>query len=69
MIMELFILTLDILGTIFIAYAALRVHHRVLAEHKVDEKVFKSMKREQNIGISGVIFIILGFLLEVVFII
>lgn len=64
--MELFISTLDIFGTICIAYAALRVHHRVLSEHKVDEKVFKSMKIEQKIGIMGVIFIVVGYVLEII---
>ncbi len=66
--MELLIAILDVTGSTFIAYAALRVHHRVLAEHQIDEKVFKSMKREQRIGIAGVVLIMLSFLLEVPFI-
>jgi len=63
--MEPFIAILDLFGTIFIAYAALRVHHRVLSEHRVDEKVFKSMKREQKIGIAGVVLIVSSFILEI----
>ena len=62
----LLIATLDIIGSIFIAYAALRVHHRVLAEHRVDEKVFRSMKREQRLGIAGVALILLGYIVELV---
>ncbi len=65
--MELLVATLDIVGSVFIAYAALRVHHRVLAEHQVDEKVFKSMKREQKIGITGVLFIVVGYIIELAF--
>ena len=66
---RLLIATLDILGTIFIAYAALRVHHRVLAEHKVDEKVFRSMKIEQKLGILGVIMIVIGYFVELMWLI
>ena len=67
--MEILIATLDIIGTVFIAYAALRVHHRVLSEHKVDEKVFRSMKVEQKIGILGVFLILAGYVMELVVII
>ncbi len=62
--MELLVSTLDIIGSVFIAYAALRVHHRVLAEHQVDDKVFKSMKREQKIGITGAVLIVAGYIVE-----
>jgi len=54
--------TLEVIGTVFIAYAALRVHHRVLNERKVDQRVLKTMKKEQFIGWTGVIFIILGYI-------
>jgi len=53
------------LGTLFIAYAALRVHHRVLEEHKMDKKVFLSMKREQVIGVVGVALVVVGTCIEV----
>jgi len=62
--MELLASTLDFAGTIFIAYAALRVHHRVLAEHQMDDKVFRSMKREQKIGILGVVLLVGSYLIE-----
>ena len=45
--------TLSMVGTVFIAYAALRVHHRVLGEHKIDEKVLKTMRIEQIVGWAG----------------
>ncbi len=64
--MELLVATLDIIGSVFIAYAALRVHHRVLAEHQIDERVFRSMKREQKIGIIGVTFIVAGYIIKLV---
>lgn len=57
--------TLDVIGKIMIAYAAIRVHYRFWKEHKVDELIFKEMKREQIIGILGIIFIIFGYLLQI----
>lgn len=60
-------LSFEFVGTVLVAYAALRVHHRFLKEHQVDEKVFKMMKREQRLGILGVIFIFVGYVLQVFF--
>lgn len=37
----------------------------VLSEYRVGEKVFKSTKREQKIGIVGVVLIISSFILEI----
>jgi len=64
--MEILTATLDVIGVLLIAYAALRVHHRVLAEHQIDNKVFKSMKIEQALGILGAVFIIAGYVLELI---
>lgn len=61
---SLLALALDTFGTLLIAFAALRVHHRVLNEHKVDNHVFRSMKREQFAGVLGICFVICGSLLE-----
>jgi len=38
-----------------IAYTALAVHRRVWKEHKIDKTVFHIMRREQFIGILGII--------------
>jgi len=57
--------SLEVIGTIFIAFAALRVHHRVLYEHKIDDKVFREMKREWRVGIFGMFLVISGYLINV----
>ncbi len=62
--MESLALTFEFVGTVLIAYAALRVHFRFLSEHRVDEKVFNSMKREMRFGILGVVFVIAGYVLQ-----
>jgi hypothetical protein len=57
--------TLTFLGKVLIAFTAIMVHHRVVNEHRIDKKVFKTMKREQKVGILGVLFLTAGYLLEV----
>jgi hypothetical protein len=51
----------DVAGKLMIAYTAISVHYRFWKEHKIDEAVFKEMKKERNIGILGIVFILLGF--------
>ncbi len=57
--------TLDVLGTVLIGWAALRVHHRVLHEHKIDKGVFRVMRFEQGLGALGIFLIIVGYLWNV----
>lgn len=62
--MEILGSTLRTIGEVFVAFAALRVHHRVLNEHKIDSVAAKMMKREQVVGIIGITLIIGGHLIE-----
>lgn len=62
--MELLGYTLDVVGKIMVAFTAIMVHHRFRKEHKVDERVFRSMRREQLAGLLGIALIILGFFLQ-----
>jgi len=61
--------TLDLIGSLLIAYTAIMVHYRFRKEHKVDMKVFREMRREQMIGIFGVIFLLIGYFIKIVFVI
>ncbi len=63
--MELLGHTLEVIGVAIIAYTALSVHRRVRKEHQVDEAVFKKMKKEQTVGMFGIVLIILGYLLQI----
>ena len=56
--------TLDLIGKLLIGFTAIRVNHRVLHEHKIDEAVFKSMKKEQRFGILGIVFLVAGFIIQ-----
>ncbi len=59
--MELITATLDAVGTISIAFAALGVHRRVLSERKIDKHVLKIMKVEQFLGVIGILCIVLSY--------
>ena len=59
--------TLDVVGKIMVDFTAIMVHHRFYKEHRIDEKVFRAMRREQLLGIIGIFLIILGFLLQAPF--
>ena len=58
-------LTLDVLGAVLIAFTALSVHHKFLTERKVDEKVLRTMKFEQRLGVLGVILLVVGYLVRI----
>lgn len=55
---------LDVIGKVMVAYTAIAVHRHFFKEHKIDETVFNAMKREQVIGVVGIILIVIGFFLQ-----
>ncbi|MCR4283703.1 MAG: hypothetical protein NUV64_00080 [Parcubacteria group bacterium] len=56
--------TLDVLGKLMVGFTAIAVHHRFLKEHKVDGRVLRTMKKEQLVGVLGMIFMIIGYLIR-----
>jgi len=65
--MEFLGFTLDVIGKLMVAFTAVMVHHRFRKEHRIDERVFATMRREQVIGLLGIALIIIGYLLQVPF--
>lgn len=63
--MENLITTLDAAGTLFIAWAALSVHHKVLSDHKISNDVSRKMRAEQKLGILGVTLILVSYVLNI----
>ncbi|XKT74205.1 MAG: hypothetical protein ACJKTH_02535 [Patescibacteria group bacterium UBA2163] len=59
--------TFEVIGTVLIALAALRVHHRVLHDHRISDSVSKVMRFEQKLGILGILLVLLGYALSIVF--
>jgi len=62
--MELFGHTLDLIGKILVSYTAIAVHYRYRKEHKMDDNVFRMMKREQVIGVVGIALLIVAYIIE-----
>lgn len=63
--MEILGITLDVIGTILIAIMALKVHHNVIKERRIDSEVFEEMKLEQFLGIAGIVLLIVGYILQI----
>ena len=53
------------IGEIVVAYTVIKVHERIMKEHKIDDKVLKTMRKEQRLAILGVIMIASGWLLYI----
>ena len=53
------------LGEIMIGYTVIKVHGRVAKEQKIDTSVISEMSNEKKIAIIGIVFIVLGFILQV----
>lgn len=56
---------LELIGAILIALVVWGVHSRIIKEHKIDEIVLKSMRREKAFVYAGIVFLILSFVLEI----
>lgn len=57
--------TFDLIGSLLIAYTVIMVHYRFWKEHKVDGNVFREMRREQIIGMVGVVFMLAGYFVKI----
>ena len=60
-------LTIGTLGKVTLGIAVLRVHMGILHEHKIDNVVLKSLKRERYVTSLGILLIIIGYVLEITF--
>ena len=65
--MEALGFTIEVVGKLMVAYAALSVHHRFRKEHKVDEKVFSIMDKEGKLGGLGMGLIVVGYFIQLPF--
>lgn len=63
--MEILAPTPDSIGKVMVAYTALAVHTRVQKERAIDTAVFRAMKRERFIGVTGIVFMVIGYVLHV----
>jgi hypothetical protein len=57
----------DFVGTFMLGYTVLAVHWHIIKEHKLDNDVYKAIKKERVVGLSGLLLIAIGFLLQILF--
>ena len=56
--------TLDVLGKVLIAMTAIAVHDTVMKEHKLDDAVDKTVRKEHVYGFLGITLLIAGYVLR-----
>jgi hypothetical protein len=53
-------------GDIIIAYMVISVHDHIMKEKKVDQHIFRYMRREKFFGSIGIAFVIIGLVLFII---
>ncbi|MCH8888999.1 hypothetical protein IID26_01055 [Patescibacteria group bacterium] len=59
-------ITAETLGTILIAITVMNVHSHIIHERHIDMYVIKAMRKERRYVISGILLVILGYILIVI---
>lgn len=57
--------TLQVLGEVMIGITAIMVHRRVWKEHRINLVVYKEMQREHIVGILGIILLVAGYFIQI----
>ncbi|MBI2031035.1 MAG: NAD(P)H-hydrate epimerase [Candidatus Levybacteria bacterium] len=57
--------TIQVIGEVMIGITAIMVHRRVWKEHKINPLVYKEMQREQIIGILGIVLLVAGYFIQI----
>lgn len=61
--------TIEMMGHLLIAYTVIMVHYRFWKEHRIDKKVFLAMRKERVVGITGIVFMLAGYIIRIIFVI
>lgn len=57
--------TFDVMGKVLIGITVLIVHRHVLKEHRITKDVLKQMRKEQILGLLGIVFILIGYFIHI----
>lgn len=63
---EFWALTFDFGGKFMIAVTALMTHRVIAKEKHIDKLVLKDLRKEVTIGLLGVVFLIIGYILHLI---
>lgn len=58
-------ITFGVVGKILLGITVMLVHHKIVTEHKIDKVVLSEMRRESRLALAGIIFIAVGYILEI----
>ncbi|PIS05481.1 MAG: hypothetical protein COT81_00905 [Candidatus Buchananbacteria bacterium CG10_big_fil_rev_8_21_14_0_10_42_9] len=56
--------TLSTIGKLIVAYTAYAIHVKISKMKKIDDLVLETMKHEKALAIMGILFMVLGYFLE-----
>lgn len=57
--------TLRVIGEVMVVLAVLHMHHTMVQEHRIDKRVVLTYKQERLLTWSGLLFILVGYVVEV----
>ena len=58
--------TCTLIGEVLIAVMVLWVHHKVEKDKKIDKGVIRTLRQEWFIALLGVMFLFIGYILEII---
>lgn len=64
MALEIIGFTLDVIGKVLLGITVYFVHRRIVREGKIDKRVLKEMQKEKGFLLTGIILIIIGYLMQ-----
>ncbi len=60
-------ITFGVIGKVLLGVTVIKVHAKIVTEHKIDGIVLSEIRFEKYLAILGIIFMVIGYLLEVRF--
>lgn len=60
-------LTIGTIGKVILGLTVILVHNRIFKEHRIDDVVLKELRRERAFGITGIVLMVVGYILEMMF--
>jgi len=61
---EIAAFTFDFIGKVMIALTAILVHYQMGKDKKIDKLVIKDIRLEEIVGLTGIVFVALGYVLH-----
>lgn len=60
-------LTVSLIGKVLLAAGVIIAHSKIAHEHRIDNAVIQSFKKEQILTAIGILLIVIGYLMEIYF--